>query len=227
MKTKINKRILFLVVLLLAIAGSVYGMWLLGERKYTGNLVSNFSFEVVDTQGKLQSWREDASGGWSVNTEEPYEGKRCVQATIPWSWLSQDISVREGKSYTLKAYVKSDIVIPGKSNRENTFLCLECLDGKDTVMAEQMRQFEATSSWKPQKVSIYAPENTEKIRVKLAKRRGGEGRVWFDNLKMVQIAWYMRIEFLKRLHQDKRLFISYFSMYLIPLILLLRFILRK
>lgn len=379
MKIKVNKKILLLVVLIGAISGLTYGIWLkvVGER-YKGNLLSNFNFEIVDISGELQSWTEDPEGGWSVNIEEPYEGKRCMQATVGWSWLTQDVRVESKRYYLLKAYVRSDITIPGEVKGEDTFLTLECLGWKgslirrdygivsttssweekirqiyapkgtkkvrvrlakrqgegsvwfdrlelkqlpsisvlnsnfemldklgkpkhwkedplggwsvDTeepyegkrcmeatvawswlyqeipvrskryytlsaclksdiafseekedwdaflalecldkeykVITEQMSQLKATSVWQLEKTGLYAPGNTNKIRVKLAKRKG-EGSIWFDNLKITESAWYMKIKFLRRIAQDKPFFIFYFSIYFILLIFLLRLILKR
>jgi len=189
-------------------------------------LLNDPSFEVLDQLDRLDAWAEDSKGGWSISEEEPYEGKRCAQATISWSWLSQEISVRPKRYYILSAYLKSDIAFSEEKNPWNAFLALECLDKKHEVVAEQVSQFTADSWWRLHKVSIYAPENTDKIRVKLAKRQG-KGSVWFDNLKIEELAWYMKIKLLRRILEDKPFFIFYFSIYLILLISLLRLILKK
>jgi len=195
-------------------------------EKSSSLLLNNSSFEMVDQSGKVDYWREHSRGGWSSATEDPFEGERCVQATVNWSWLSQEICARAERYYTLKGYLKSDIAPSKEKDDWNAFLGLECLDGKHKVIAEQMSQFKATSMWKPQEVSIYAPENTKKVRVKLAKRRG-EGSVWFDNLKMTELVSYMRIKFIRRILEDKPFFIFYFSIYFILLISLLRLVFRK
>jgi len=72
-------------------------------------LISNSGFEVVDQLGRLDAWAEDAKGGWSVSTEDSFEGEKCMQATIAWSWLWQEIPVRPKRYYTLNAFLKSDI----------------------------------------------------------------------------------------------------------------------
>lgn len=187
MRIKINKKILLLVVLLVAIAGLTYGIWLkvVGER-YKGNLLSNFNFEIVDTSGKLQSWTEDPKGGWSVNIEEPYEGKRCMEATVAWSWFTQDVRVESKRYYLLKAYVRSDITIPGEVKGENTFLTLECLDRKGSLIRRDYGIVSTTSSWEEKIRQIYAPKGTKKVRVRLAKRQGEES-VWFDKLELKQL----------------------------------------
>ena len=184
-RIRINKRILLLMVLLVAIAGLVFGIWqkVMLERRYKGNLLSDFSFEKVDTLGELQSWEEDARAGWSVNTEEAYEGKRCMQAAVGWSWLWQEVPARPGKYYTLKAYLKSDIVIPTKTDYENTFLSLECLNEKGEVIKSEYGIVNASSSWEQKMRQIYTPAGTVRVMVKLAKRQG-EGSVWFDNIEL-------------------------------------------
>lgn len=184
-KIRINKRILLLVVSLVAIAGLVFGVWqkVREERKYWGNLLKNFSFEKVDTSGKLQSWAEDARAGWSVNTEEAYEGKRCMQAAVGWSWLWQEVPARQRKYYTLKAYLKSDIVIPTKTDYENTFLSLECLNEKGEVIKSEYGIVNASFSWGQKMCQIYAPAGTVRVMARLAKRQG-EGSVWFDNTEL-------------------------------------------
>jgi len=187
MKIKVNKKILLLVVLIGVISGLTYGIWLkvVGER-YKGNLLSNFNFEIVDTSGKLQSWTEDPRGGWSVNIEEPYEGKRCMEATVAWSWLTQDVRVESKRYYLLKAYVRSDITIPGEIKGEDTFLTLECLDWKGNLIRRDYGIVSATSSWEEKIRQIYAPKGIKKVRVRLAKRQG-EGSVWFDRLELKQL----------------------------------------
>ena len=189
-------------------------------------LVLNSSFEVLSEQGRPKYWLEDSEGGWSVETEGAYQGEKCMQATVGWSWLSQEIPVKPEKDYTLKAYVKSDIIIPRGEEEWNTFLALECLNEKGEVVEDEMIQLNVTALWKPQIISVYTPEETEKIRMKLAKRQG-EGSVWFDELKIVKLTWYMKSTFLQRIAEDKPFFIFYFSLYLILLILLLRLILKR
>lgn len=184
-KIRINKRILLLAVSLVAIAGLAFGVWqkVREERKYWGNLLKNSSFEKVDTSGKLQSWAEDARAGWSVNTEEAYEGKRCMQAAVGWSWLWQKVPARQRKYYTLKAYLKSDIAIPRKTDYENTFLSLECLNEKGEVIKSEYGIVNASSSWKQKMRQIYTPAGTVRVMAKLGKRQG-EGSVWFDNIEL-------------------------------------------
>lgn len=188
--------------------------------------INNPGFEAVDQLGRLDSWIEDAKGGWSVSTEESYEGERSVQATISWSWLWQETTVRPKRYYTLNVFLKSDIAPFKEEGGWNAFLALECLDKEHKVIAQQMRQLEAGSLWSPYGVSIYAPENTDKIRVKLAKRQGG-GSVWFDNLEIRESAWYMKMKFLRRIMDDKPFFIFYFALYFVLLISLIRLILKR
>jgi len=184
-KIRINKRILLLVVSLVAVAGLVFGVYqqVMRERKYRGNLLSNFDFEIVDTSGKLQSWSEDTRAGWSVNTEEAYGGKRYMQAEVGWSWLWQEVPARQRKYYTLKVYLKSDIVIPTETDYENAFLSLECLNEKGEVIKSEYGIVNASSSWEQKMCQIYAPAGTVRVMAKLAKRQG-EGSVWFDNIEL-------------------------------------------
>ncbi len=184
-KIRINKRILLLVISSVAVAGLVFGVWqkVREERKYWGNLLKNFSFEKVDTSGELQSWEEDSRAGWSVNTEEAYEGRRCMQAAVGWSWLWQEVPARPGKYYTLKAYLKSDMVIPTKTDYENAFLSLECLNEEGEVIKSEYGIVNASSSWEQKMRQIYTPAGTVRVMAKLAKRQG-EGSVWFDNIEL-------------------------------------------
>jgi len=184
-KIRVNKRILLIVVSLVAVAGLVFGVWqkVMLERKYRGNLLSNFDFEIVDTSGKLQSWAEDASASWSVNTEEAYEGKKYMQTTVGWSWLWQEVPARQNKYYTLKAYLKSNIVITTKTDYENTFLSLECLNEEGEVIKSEYGIVNAPSSWQQRVRQIYALAGTVRVMAKLAKRQG-EGSVWFDNIEL-------------------------------------------
>ncbi len=189
-------------------------------------LLLNSSFEILDEQGRPKYWQEDPSGGWSVSTQGAYQGENSMQATVGWSWLSQDTRVEPEKDYTLQVYSRSDIIIPRGMEEWNAFLTLECLNEGGEIVRSNPIQLHVTSLWKSQVISVYAPEDTERIRVKLAKRRG-EGSVWFDELKIMKSAWYMNLKFLRRIGQDKPFFIFYFSIYFILLILLLRIILKK
>jgi len=190
-------------------------------------LVLNSSFEILDEQGRPKYWLEDSRGGWSVSTEGAYEGDNCMQAMVGWSWLSQEIRVKPDENYTLKAYSRSDIIIPRGKEEWNAFLALECLNKEGEVVRTNMIQLNIPYSWKSQVISVYAPKDTEKIRMKLAKRRGG-GSVWFDELKIVKLTWwYMKSTFLQRIAEDKPFFIFYFSVYFILLVLLLRLILKR
>jgi len=188
--------------------------------------VLNSSFEILDEQGRPKYWLEDSKEGWSVSTEGAYQGDNSMQTTLGWSWLSQEIPVKPEKEYTLKVYSRSDIIIPREKEEWNAFLALECLNKEGEVVRENMVQLNIPYSWKSQIISVYAPKDTEKIRMKLAKRQGG-GSVWFDELKIVKLTWYMKSTFLQRIAEDKPFFIFYFSVYFILLVLLLRLILKR
>jgi len=194
------------------------------------NLVlNNPSFEIL-SQGKPQFWIESSQGGWSVIEEGAYEGRKCMKATKGWSdgwsWLEQEIPVQPRKYYTLKAYVKSDITIPEGEDEWDTFLTLECLNNKNEVIEREWGLTDASSSWQLKEASVYAPGNSEKIRIKLAKRQG-EGSVWFDGLKLTAKPGYLKIAFLRRVLKDKPFWIFYSLIYLLLIFLLLRAILRS
>ncbi len=88
--------------------------------------------------------------------------------------------------YVLEARVKSDTMLTDRmEGKENTFLTLECLDGKGQAIARQWGIVTAFPLWHRIENKIYAPENTEKVRIKLAKRRG-QGSVWFDDVRLVE-----------------------------------------
>jgi|GEM_PF-1659051 len=188
--------------------------------------INNPGFEIVDESGGPDYWAQDPRGGWLVDTQKAYQGDNSMQATIGWSWLSQEIPVKPEKKYTLQVYSRSDIIIPRGIEDWNTFLALECLNKEGEVVRTNMVQLNVDFLWKPQVISVYAPEGTEKMRVKLAKRQGG-GSVWFDEPKIVKLTWYMKNTFLQRIAEDKPFFIFYFSVYFILLVLLLRLILKK
>ena len=149
-----------------------------------------------------------------------------MQATVGWSWLSQEIPVKPEKGYTLRVYSRSDIIIPREEGNWSTFLALECLNKEREIIENNMIQLNISYSWKPHIISIHASENTEKMRIKLAKRKGG-GSVWFDNLEIVKLTWYMKSTFLHRIAEDKPFFIFYFAVYLALLISLIRIILKR
>lgn len=189
-------------------------------------LLDNPGFEVVDELDRLSTWQEDPKGGWSINTNEAYEGKRYMQATVSWSWLSQEISARPGRYYALSAYLKSDIAASEEKDDWNAFLALQCLDKERKVIAEQIGQLKAAPFWELGQTGLYAPENTDQIRIKLAKRQG-QGSVWFDNLKITESAWYMKINLIRRILEDRPFFIFYFSLYLALLISLIWIIVKR
>ncbi len=181
--------------------------------------VLNPSFEIgLD---KPDSWGQDPRGGWSIETEDPYIGKRYMQATASWSYLLQEIAVEPGKFYKLKVSVKSDI-----KAGENALLTLECRKKDGTVIGTEYGVINATSSWQRQENSILTPKDTRKIRIKLAKRRG-EGSVWFDGVELNKLPSYMRIKFLRAVAEDKPFFIFYFLIYALLFFFLLKIVLKK
>jgi len=195
-------------------------------EEFSSAFVDNPGFEIVDEFGKPNYWIQDLKEGWSVDTDNPYEGENCMKATVGWGWLSQEIPVKPEKDYTLRVYSRSDIIIPREEGDWNTFLVLECLNKEEEIIEKNMVQLNVPYSWKPQVISIHAPENTEKMRIKLAKRHG-EGSVWFDELKIVKLAWYMKIDFLQKIAEDRPFFIFYFAIYFVLLISLIRIILKR
>jgi len=126
-------------------------------------------------------WRGENSGEeWFINTTNPYEGTRSIQATVAWGWLWQEVAVKPERHYTLSAYVRSNI-----ASSENAFLTLECINGKRDVITGERGVVSAGPSWELKQTRIYTPSGTGKIRIKLAKRRG-EGSVWFDSIKLIE-----------------------------------------
>ena len=219
-------RIILLVVAIGVSIGLAYGLLRVAPSQRIGeNLLKNSNFEAV-RRGKIKTWEEDPSGGWSVSTEGAYEGENCMQATVGWSWLSQEIRVKPDKYYILKAYLKSDIPVSGENGGGNAFFGFDYLDVKGQVIEEDYSIINTTSFWQQEIRQIYAPPKTNKIRVKLAKRQG-EGSVWFDEFEIVKLTWYMKSAFLQRIAEDKPFFIFYFSVYFILLLLLLRLILKR
>jgi len=182
-------------------------------------VVFNPGFEILSGD-KPDSWREDPKGGWKVTTEEPHAGENCMQATTAWSWLWQDISIRSRKYYILRAYVRSNIIVVGKEDRDNAFFSLECLDKDGKVITKTFQTFNANSFWEQKEGAIWTAEDTDKIRIKLAKRQG-EGSVWFDDVTLVKHPAVANI------FKDKGFFIFYISLYLILGISLLRLVLKK
>ncbi len=150
------------------------------------NLVLNPGFETLDSLDKPKLWGEASERGWSSDSQETYQGDKSVKATVAWSWLSQEIPVKAKRHYILRGYLKSDIAIPEKEDYANAFLSLECLDKEGRVIEENWGVVNATSSWELRENSISTPPGTEKIRIKLAKRQG-EGSVWFDEVKLVEM----------------------------------------
>ena len=224
-----NKKTIVLViaaiVVLSAVAYGIYSGWRRKPEISSGDLILNSSFEILKDD-KLESWWQPPGGGWLVEEKGAYQGKRCMQATVAWSWLEQEIPVEPKKYYTLEAYVKSDITIAGEEGKGNTFLTLECLNDKNEVIRREWGIVDAVSSWQLREASIYASAECEKIRIKLAKREG-EGSVWFDELKLIAKPGYLRIAFIRRVLQDKPFWIFYSLLYLLLMVLLLRTILRS
>ncbi len=184
------------------------------------SLVVNPGFEMLDPSGKPLVWSMDRIGGWSVSTQAPHGGERSMKATINWSFLSQDVPVKDKTYYTLRAQVRSDIAIPDKEDFYNTFLTLECLDEENEIVKRQWGVVNATFLWQVKENLIYTPPETRKIRIRLAKRQGG-GSVWFDDLEMI------RHRYPPHLWGDKPFWIFYFSLYAILVLSLLRLIFKK
>jgi len=174
------------MMLLLILAFSILGKGAHGVQIDPENLTVNGGFEIL-SEGKPASWKEHKRGGWKVSEDEPYEGEGCMQATLAWSSLSQEVRAEAGQSYVLRAYIRSDITVTGKEDRDNTFLTVECLNWIRKVIRRDHGIVNATSSWQKKVRGIDTPPGTRRIRIKLAKRQG-EGSVWFDGIKLIQIS---------------------------------------
>lgn len=217
--------ITIIVVILAVVIGSVYVFKEKEEKISPKVSVLNPGFEILDESGKPKFWSESEEGGWFVDTDYPRSGKTCMRATVSWSWLKQEIAIKSGELYALEAYVKSDIEIPGE-DYYNTFLTLECLSEKNEIVSSDYGITNATSSWQLKEALIYAPKGVKKIRIKLAKRKG-EGSVWFDDVKLIEKPWYLKIGFVRKALKDKPFLIFYSSVCLVLIISLLRILLRK
>ena len=162
-----------------------------GSRIYTWKEVVPRIFKSYPLVGsglgtyKLLSWRESPGKEWIVDTTNPYEGTRCMQATVAWSWLWQDVPVEPERFHALSVYVRSDTVSSQKTHDGNIFLTVECLDDKERIIAREWGVTNADSSWELRKTRIYSPPGTLKMRIKMAKRKG-EGSVWFDDLRLIE-----------------------------------------
>ena len=150
-------------------------------------LILNPGFEILNEAGKPHFWKEHPLGGWEVSGEEVYEGNWAMRATRGWSWLSQEVPVKAERWYSLAVQVKSDITLKKKTDYQNTFLTIECLDENGQVIKRQWGNAIAFAFplWHQRENVIYTPENTRKMRIKLAKRLG-EGSVWFDDVKLTE-----------------------------------------
>ena len=188
--------------------------------------ILNGDFEELDKSNRLLFWREDPKGGWSIEKKNPFGGKVCMEATVSWSFLSQEVPVRGKSYYLLKARIKSDIIIPKKEDYQNTFLTLECLDKNNKVISRNWGIVNAVSSWQLREVAIGTPEGTKLLRIKLAKRQG-EGSVWFDDVELVRLPSYMRIYLVRKILQDKPFFIFYGIIYFTLFFLLLRMVIKE
>ncbi len=149
--------------------------------------ILNPGFEILNEMGKPRFWKEHPQGGWEVSGEEVYEGNWAMRATQGWSWLSQEVPVKAKRWYSLAVQVKSDITLKERTDYENTFLTIECLDEKGEAIKRQWGNAFAFAFplWHERENVIYTPENTKKIRIKLAKRLG-DGSVWFDDVKLTE-----------------------------------------
>lgn len=174
------------IMLLLMLAFSMSGEVAQGVQIDPDNLVINSGFEIL-SETKPASWKEDERGSWKVSEEEPYEGERAMQATVAWSWLSQEIKAEGEKSYVFRAFVRSDIALSEKKDYYNSFLTLQYLDKEKKLIKEDYGVVNATASWQKKVRQIYTPRGTRSIRIKLAKRQG-EGSVWFDKIEVVKIS---------------------------------------
>ena len=225
-----TRKFILLVIILVGLGVLISSVYYLGRKGLRGsriesrNLLLNSRFEMVDRSGRPEFWKMGRQAGWSVSTKAPYEGERSMQATKGWSWLFQDVPIRPERHYLLRAYIKSDIIIPQKVNYENTFLTWECLDWKGKVIKRDYGIVNAISSWQLHEKKILAPGGTEKVRIKLAKRQG-KGSVWFDDVELTRssVTW----KFLTRIGQDMPFFIFYFAVYFILLVSLLRIVLKR
>ena len=219
-----KKVILVLIVAIISVV-LVYGVLDKQEEETNANLqplLSNPGFEELNKAGKPESWVEDSKEGWFVDTDEPYEERISMEITIAWSSLYQEIAVEPEGFYKLKAYVKSDI-----KDRENVLLTLECLDKDGKVLEEEYGITTVTSLWQIKESSILAPEDTRKIRIKLAKRLG-EGSVWFDGVELKGFPAYMRIKLLRGiLLEDRPFFVFYFLMYALLIFSFLKLLFKK
>ncbi|GAH17935.1 unnamed protein product, partial [marine sediment metagenome] len=87
-----------------------------GRRIYTWKEVVPRIFKGYPLIGsglgtyKLVFRRESPEKEWIVDATNSYEGTRCIQATVAWSWLWQDVPVEPDRYYVLSTYVRSDIV---------------------------------------------------------------------------------------------------------------------
>ena len=129
---------------------------------------------------KLVWRRENFRKEWFIDTTNSYEGTRSIQATVTWGWLWQEVAVKPERHYTLSVYVRSNI-----ASSENVFLTLECINDKRDVITREWGIASAGPSWELKETRIYTPSGTDKIRIKLAKRKG-EGSVWFDSIKLIE-----------------------------------------
>ncbi len=153
----------------------------------SSGLILNPGFEILNEVGKPHFWKEHPQGGWEVSGEEVYEGNWAMRATQGWSWLSQEVPVKAKRWYSLAVQVKSDITLEERTDYENTFLTIECLDEEGEAIKRQWGNAYAFAFplWHERENVIYTPENTRKIRIKLAKRLG-DGSVWFDDVKLTE-----------------------------------------
>jgi len=178
---KYDKKIILSVLMMVICLTIIPGGTGKARENQSKNLLLNADFEVLEEPDKPKFWSRGP--GWSVDTQEAYQGKSCLRASEAWRWLSQEVPAKPEKYYSFTAYVKSDIGVARKTDYQNTFLWLDCLDKEGKVIKEDPSPVYVASSWGLYGRVVLTPTKTEKIQVKLGKRLG-EGSVWFDGIEL-------------------------------------------
>jgi len=182
-KEKISLWVMIMAILI-TLVGSVNGGAEVAEGD-SENLLLNPNFEDLEAPNKPKFWSKGP--GWSVDIEEPYRGKNCLQTGQAWSWLSQEILAKPQQYYSFTSYVKSDIRVKKETDYQNAFLWLDYLDKDGEVIKEDFGAIYAAASWRLYGRVVLTPAKTEKVRVKLGKRLG-DGSVWFDGIELKSLS---------------------------------------
>jgi hypothetical protein len=145
------------------------------------------------TGGRPDGWTVDIGASNGANTpkseiqqlSDPGLLLRGNASTMAWHSLSQELSVQEGRTYTLEFQAHAENIRQQGRQFDNCYVGVMCFDARGNRAGMSMEDLSSARGWKNYRVDFKVPANAEKTQVLVFLSKSGTLSV--KNLRVQEV----------------------------------------